>query len=747
MRGLKKLKRGLWQGLAVTVLLSLPSVAMAEPCQQRADACSVTTPCHADEMMIIAACLSQKGDTRALLRWATPFIEAGNADALYVLGKSLQSLKGIDQNEALSAYYLSLAARQNQPEAQFELARLYERGDGVPQNDKNAVLWYRVAARNGSGGAQNEIGFRYLNGKGLNKDVRQAFNWFKSAAELKHPVGLLNLGFMYEQGLGTKKDLNEALNCYVQAAQLGVSHAGERVVRVRSELLKTGSLTALDYPSAPESFPRGFVVPKNEILDYVVPPRLDCASDDYDCQCRLMGMHCNVPNHPSVVTSPATCACQGQAGCACDPQTAQSNVCVGEACCGESFCGCFGDDCYCKDESCSCRGDSCCLINDSACLCSKFSIGDCPKIPTNPCLEGLTTVANVTNDVIANEIGVMYKAGNCAVDVNRARARDYLTHAAELGNEAAMLTLANGYLNGSLGGKDEPKAIEWLNQSASHGSAEAMLKLAEIYDRPQASANDIKLASYWYDKGARAGNPIAQYKLALRYLNGTGVDKDRNSALYWVQRSANQAHQEAISLLKSEYGFDDVTIEEIDKTDGIAYYELGQKYSVDEESSNYNYNKAVAYFEKGVALGNVDCMEALADLYATKGKSDKKAFGYYEKAAQKGHVESMFQLAKAYENGRGVKNNAKKAFEWYQKAGDLGHAEAQLSLAKMFIEGKGTGKDAKQAKLWLIRAARQGNAQAMSLLQQMVTPDSSNAASGQAVVTPNSKNKGDIRLF
>jgi len=58
----------------------------------------------------------------------------------------------VTQNHQEAVKWYRVAAIQGNPEAQYFLGRMYEKGQGVTQNNQEAVKWYRVAAgHNGHG--------------------------------------------------------------------------------------------------------------------------------------------------------------------------------------------------------------------------------------------------------------------------------------------------------------------------------------------------------------------------------------------------------------------------------------------------------------------------------------------------------------------------------------------------------------------------------------------------------------------
>lgn len=79
------------------------------------------------------------------------------------------------------------AAAIGNPQAQNELARMYEYGHCVSRDFDEAAKWYRAAASQGHANAQKVLGFMYAGGMGVPQDSVQAVNWFRKAAEQGHP--------------------------------------------------------------------------------------------------------------------------------------------------------------------------------------------------------------------------------------------------------------------------------------------------------------------------------------------------------------------------------------------------------------------------------------------------------------------------------------------------------------------------------------------------------------------------------
>ncbi len=140
---------------------------------------------------------------------------------------------------------LRVQAEQGDPQAQFNLARIYDEGDGVKQDTAEALRWYRKSAEQGLPIAQVRLGAMYYNGDGVPQDAREGVRWWREAAVGGSNLAKFNLGNAYYQGAGVQQD-------YVQAymwMDLTASHAdraGDKALAglaVRSREAIAGKLT------------------------------------------------------------------------------------------------------------------------------------------------------------------------------------------------------------------------------------------------------------------------------------------------------------------------------------------------------------------------------------------------------------------------------------------------------------------------------------------------------------------------
>ena len=120
--------------------------------------------------------------------------------------------------------FLERAAKSGSPEAQFELAKLYERGTGVARDEKRALELYRLAAEQDFADAINDLGFlHYQGGLGLPADPQRALSYFERAADLRHPQAQFNFAALIDDGLIASKGPDDAAKYLYAALRSGSS--------------------------------------------------------------------------------------------------------------------------------------------------------------------------------------------------------------------------------------------------------------------------------------------------------------------------------------------------------------------------------------------------------------------------------------------------------------------------------------------------------------------------------------------
>lgn len=261
-------------------------------------------------------------------------------------------------------------------------------------------------------------------------------------------------------------------------------------------------------------------------------------------------------------------------------------------------------------------------------------------------------------------LAYLYKDGRY-VEKDPVQATEWLTRAAENGDVAAMVILADGYrklcacgFNCACGpdcpakatlwpvDKDIDKALNWYKRAAEKGDTHASCVLGEIYSDGIETRLDYAEAAKWYRLGVEQGSGAAENNLANLYLVGQGVPKDYAKA--------------------SEL-----------------------------------YNQAMKHGMSSTAKHNL----AELKLYATPPfRNHREAVPVIMDAAKNGDTYSQVLLGEMYETGRGVRRDYQEAAKWYKSAADSSRAEAMVALGEMYRTGRGVPVDYSQAKIYFDRA-------------------------------------------
>ena len=118
--------------------------------------------------------------------------------------------------------YLERAADLGDPEAMYELGRLFETGIGVAQNDSEALKYYQAAARQDFGPALSDMGFFQIEGMlGLTPDVEKGIQFFRRGAEQRNAPAMFNYASLIDDGFVAGKSYEDAAAYFYQALRAG----------------------------------------------------------------------------------------------------------------------------------------------------------------------------------------------------------------------------------------------------------------------------------------------------------------------------------------------------------------------------------------------------------------------------------------------------------------------------------------------------------------------------------------------
>ena len=114
-----------------------------------------------------------------------------------------------------------MAAKQNYPEAQFNLGSIYLNGKYVVRDINKAIHYYSLAADQSTPQAEFNLGVIYLNGKYVVRDINKAIHYFSLASNQNYPEAQFNLGIIYYIGEYIKQDIKKGRYYIMLASKNG----------------------------------------------------------------------------------------------------------------------------------------------------------------------------------------------------------------------------------------------------------------------------------------------------------------------------------------------------------------------------------------------------------------------------------------------------------------------------------------------------------------------------------------------
>jgi len=193
--------------------------------------------------------------------------------------------------------------------------------------------------------------------------------------------------------------------------------------------------------------------------------------------------------------------------------------------------------------------------------------------------------------------------------------------------------------------------INSIIQQANAGNIDAQYMLGRFFgigygiiDRNDAKANE------WMYAAAKAGHKKAQHQMGVNCLIGTAPNLD--FAIEWFQRAANQDVAFACLALGDMY--ENVCLPK------------------DPEKAKQWHTKGVEILRTRAIAGDAEAQNNYGVLYSTgvhnHPKDYAKAMAWFEKAAAQGDVVALTNVGDMYARGEGIPKDEAQAIHWYSKA-------------------------------------------------------------------------------
>jgi len=135
-------------------------------------------------------------------------------------------------------------AEQGNPEAQYKVGEMYERGKGVQKDPAAALSWFEKAAAQDHKKAVYKLLYLDIKTNGLNDYSKTQLGVLRQESASGNPDAQYFLGKMYGKGVGVPKSLDNALTWLNKATFNGVSEAEHEAIAVEEELARLREKTA-----------------------------------------------------------------------------------------------------------------------------------------------------------------------------------------------------------------------------------------------------------------------------------------------------------------------------------------------------------------------------------------------------------------------------------------------------------------------------------------------------------------------
>jgi localization factor PodJL len=157
-------------------------------------------------------------------------IAAKNGDplALFEIGARYTEGRGVANNFAEAAKWYKLSADKGFALAQYRLANFLEKGTGLAPDIKEAKRYYEMAAAAGNASAMHNLAVIYASGKDGAQDYAKAVEWFGKAAAHGVSDSQFNLAILYARGNGAAPDLAQSYKWFAIAAKGGDKDAAQK---------------------------------------------------------------------------------------------------------------------------------------------------------------------------------------------------------------------------------------------------------------------------------------------------------------------------------------------------------------------------------------------------------------------------------------------------------------------------------------------------------------------------------------
>ena len=331
-------------------------------------------------------------------------------------------------------------------------------------------------------------------------------------------------------------------------------------------------------------------------------------------------------------------------------------------------------------------------------------------------------------------LGICFLNGN-GVDKDPVQAVKWFALSAEKGYASAMVALASAYTQGTGGlPQSYTKAAEWLYKASAQGNAKAK-EVLEKFRASGLAAPDITEEEHGkLVERVKNHDVEALFLEALCARDGMGRAKSEYEYYRGILLCEHNKYEPSYRLFREldakkllEYGHRTggrlKTLfynEAIKRGEPEAWRHLGTVFHMGEEPDiSPDLDKAVRCYESGYEKGDIECAEALGELYMEdNAKTDiDKAVAWLKRGAEKGSEGAMIDLGVIFWVEKYGRRDPGQVVYWLKRAVEAGSAEAMFRLASVYRNPtSGPYRDAAKAAAMARKGAEAGSTGAMILL-------------------------------
>ncbi len=303
---------------------------------------------------------------------------------------------------------------------------------------------------------------------------------------------------------------------------------------------------------------------------------------------------------------------------------------------------------------------------------------------------------------------------------DRNQARESLEKAAKTDPAVAGRVLGEAWLRGRLSKEpDYAKAEQWWKTAAEAKDIPSILLLARLYDGQLGfpEKRNPKQALETYRKAAELGDPSAMTAVGSRLLNGPPENRDEKEGKEWLNKAV-AAKEYSAFLALGDY-------EENVKKDpkaALAYYEKGKDVSqidctlraaesyIDGKGTEKDPERGMRLLETAAKGGSpVAHLRLAATAFSSEKPDLLKGYGHLLAAATGGIVEAQNEIGLLYLSGKLGSADVPAAAAWFTRAAQSGYAPSQNNLATLYERGAGVQQNFQTAGQLYSLAAQQGH--------------------------------------